>query len=235
MSGGPKALATHTGQHDDATMPDETAAAFGTPNAGDKFSGLPAHALLANGQQIVLAPARPQDAGVVRSFYDSLSDTATYYRFFGMRPALIEDELRHVVEQEVPRHVTLFAWLDTRLIGVAEFVSGADPEEAEVAIVVADDHHHEGVATLLLERLVMVARRCGILRFVARTLRGNEEMKLVLRTLGLSERIELSDGIMVFTLDLTSYEEMQRQAAVRLEQAMRAASELRSQPPPTDD
>lgn len=205
-------------------MPDETVAASGTPGE-DVFTGLPAHALLATGHEIIIAAARPDDVAVVRAFYDGLSDTAAYFRFFGMRPALIDDELRHAVELDPPRHVTLLAWLETRLIGIGEFQTGSDPEQAELAIVVADDHHHEGVATLILERLVAVARRCAILRFVARTLRGNEEMKVVLRTLGLRERIELEDGVIVFTLDLNSYEEMQRQAAIRFEKALRAASD----------
>lgn len=206
-------------------MADKTAGS-GIPDTADVLSEFPIQALLANGRTVSVAPAREAEIAAVHSFYESLSDTATYYRFFGMRPALIEAELRQSVVEDPAHHITLLAWLDDRLIGIAEFVTGSDPEEAELAIVVADDHHHEGVATLLLERLVIVARRCGIHRLIARTLRGNEEMKVVLRTLGLTERIELGDGVIVFTLDLDSYEEMQRRAAVRFEQAMRAASQL---------
>jgi GNAT superfamily N-acetyltransferase len=161
----------------------------------------------------------------MRTFYDSLSDTAAYYRFLGLRPAMLDAEVQHSVDQSC-RHICLLARLeDGRLIGIGEYsVSG--PATAEVAIAVADDHHHEGVATLLLERLVEVARRCGLERFMARTMRGNEEMRHVLRTLGLRDHVEHDDGTVTYSLDLGSYDELQRQSTARLEQALRAASHL---------
>src|SRR6185312_9425586 len=46
------------------------------------------------------------------------------------------------------------------VVGVASYVPpGDDPETAEVAFAVADHMHHRGIATLLLEHLVSLARR----------------------------------------------------------------------------
>ena len=92
--------------------------------------------------------------------------------FTGYRksPAIEHPSFGAVVSHEIPRHVTLLAWLDDRLIGIGEFIVGDDPTEAELAFAVADDHHHEGVATLLLERLAVVGRRCGLERLTARTM-----------------------------------------------------------------
>jgi GNAT superfamily N-acetyltransferase len=107
-----------------------------------------------------------------------------------------------MVIQDVPRHVVLLASIDDELIGIGEFVVTDTPEQAEVAFAVADDHHREGVATLLLERLALAGRRCGLQRLVAKTLPGNHDMLLVFSTVGLAQQAHFADGIVEVTLDL---------------------------------
>jgi GNAT superfamily N-acetyltransferase len=179
------------------------------------FDGLLGPALLATGRSVVIADATPDDFGRVRQFYEELGDTSTYFRFFGTRKYIPEAELRAVVAHEIPKHVTLLASMDDRLIGIGEFIVGEDPDEAELAFAVADDHHHEGVATLLLERLAVVGRRCGLQRLTARTMFGNQDMLLVFRTVGLTRQSDLDGGEVHITLDLTSLDELVHQAARR--------------------
>lgn len=188
---------------------DETAAA-----------GVPGDALLANGRSVHIAPAEPADLPQVRSFYDQLSDTSTYYRFFGIRRAIPEAELRGIVAADLPRHVTLLASIDNELIGIGEFICGKKPDEAEVAFAVADDHHREGVATLLLERLAVLAKRCGIKRLVAHTLPGNSDMLLVFRTVGLAEQTHCDGAVVDVSLDLSTLDHLDASAEVRRQQAL---------------
>ena len=160
-------------------------------------------ALLATGQPVDICRAAPADLAAVRHFYERLGDTSTYYRFFGLRRALPDGELRRVVG-EGPEHVTLLASIDGRLIGIGEYIIGADPTEAEVAFAVADDHHREGVATLLLERLAVIAHERGLLTFTATVLPGNADMQLVFRTVGLAVRSRFDDGVIKTVLELAS-------------------------------
>ena len=160
-------------------------------------------ALLATGQPVDICRAAPADLAAVRNFYERLGDTSTYYRFFGLRRALPDGELRRVVG-EGPEHVTLLASIDGRLIGIGEYIIGADPTEAEVAFAVADDHHREGVATLLLERLAVIAHERGLLTFTATVLPGNADMQLVFRTVGLAVRSRFDDGVIKTVLELAS-------------------------------
>ena len=134
--------------------------------------GVTGPALLATGVQVEIYVARPDDLDSVRTFYEELSDTSTYFRFFGIRRALPDNELRSVVTPAWPERLTLCAAVDGRLIGVGELVAGSPEEiaesgDAELAFAVADDHHREGVATLLLEALAIVARRSGFPRLTA--------------------------------------------------------------------
>jgi GNAT superfamily N-acetyltransferase len=195
-----------------------------TTSVRNVFDGVLGPALLATGRSVEIADATPDDFERVRQFYDELGDTSMYFRFFGTRKYIPDAELRSVVSHGIPKHVTLLAWMDGRLIGIGEFIVGGDPTEAELAFAVADDHHHEGVATLLLERLAVVGRRCGLQRLTARTMFGNQDMLLVFRTVGLTRRSDMDGGEVHIVLDLISLDELDRQAARRHALAEAAAA-----------
>jgi GNAT superfamily N-acetyltransferase len=160
-------------------------------------------ARLMTGQPVEIDRAAPADLEAVRGFYARLSDTSTYYRFFGLRRHIPEGELLGVVGESA-HHVTLLASIGPELIGIGEYIIGKDPTEAEVAFAVADDHHREGVATLLLERLAVIAHDRGVLRFTATVMPGNADMQLVFRTVGLAVRSRFDDGVVKVVLELAS-------------------------------
>jgi len=164
-------------------------------------------ALLSTGVTVDVARASPADLAAVRDFYRQLDDTATYHRFMGLRRQLPDDELRGVVGATTD-HVTLLATVAGRLIGIGEYIIGTDPTEAEVAFAVADDHHREGVATLLLERLAEIGHGRGLLRFTATVLPDNADMQLVFRTVGLPMQSRCHDGVVSVVLDLSSVVEL---------------------------
>ena len=184
------------------------------------LDGVAGEALLANGRPVDIVPAGPADMERVRTFYGRLSDTSSYYRFFGIRRAIPEQELRGMVAQDVPHHVMLLASIGDELIGIGEFVVCEKPDEAEVAFAVADDHHREGVATLLLERLAVIARRCGLKQLIAQTLPGNRDMLLVFRTVGLAEQTHFEGGVIDVTLDLSTLDHLESEAEIRHQQAL---------------
>jgi GNAT superfamily N-acetyltransferase len=154
------------------------------------------------GQPVDIDRAAPADLEAVRGFYARLGDTSTYYRFFGLRRHIPEGELCAVVGESAD-HVTLLATIEHELIGIGEYIVGRRPTEAEVAFAVADDHHREGVATLLLERLAVIAHDRGLSRLTATVLPGNADMQLVFRTVGLPVSSRFDDGVVEVILELT--------------------------------
>ena len=62
--------------------------------------------------------------------------------------------------------------------------AGPGKDEAEVAFVVADEHHGRGISTLLLEHLAAIARLNGIVRFTAEVLADNRAMLTVFAKAG---------------------------------------------------
>ena len=173
-------------------------------------------AILSNGRPAAIASAQLGDLEAVRAFYERLDDMSNYFRFFGIRRRLPDRELLNAVDPAVSDHVTLLAKVDGQLAGIGELIVGPTALEAEVAFAVADDHHREGIATLLLERLVAIARRRGITTLTAVTLPGNADMLLVFRTVGLCERASLGDeGVVHISFDLTAPDELAEESARR--------------------
>ena len=77
-----------------------------------------------------------------------------------------------------------------------------DPSTAEVAFAVADDMHHRGIATLLLEHLVSLARSRQITTFTAETLTENTAMLGVFADAGLPVRRRYAEGVYKLTFPL---------------------------------
>ena len=48
----------------------------------------------ANGRVMRVRPSQASDLDAMRRFYDRLSDTSTFQRFFGLRPAMLDTRLQ---------------------------------------------------------------------------------------------------------------------------------------------
>jgi hypothetical protein len=178
--------------------------------------------LLANGHEAQVSVARPGDEGDMARFFDALSDTATYYRFVGIRPAVTAAELRASATPALPDHVTLLMRAQGRLIGVGELWRDGGAV-AEVAFAVDDAHHHEGVATILLEDLAVIAHACALSTLTAQTLTSNAAMCVVFETAGLDHAQRRNGAMSTIELDVGDLTGLCTAAAAR-ERAARAAA-----------
>jgi acyl-CoA synthetase (NDP forming)/GNAT superfamily N-acetyltransferase len=182
--------------------------------------------LLSTGRTIHVRPACPHDVKALRSFYAQLDPASRYLRFFGPRNVIPESELERATINDVNCHVALIAGFEGRAVGVGEYYARPPGHDAEVSFAVADDHHHEGIATVLLEDLAMIAKAAGFRRLVADTLAENRAMQAVFRDVGLAHRMWSEDGIVHVQLDLTAKNILQDDADQRDWQA--AVRSLRS-------
>ena len=128
------------------------------------------YALLTDGEHGADPARGPADAEAVRAMHAAMSPGNLYLRFFSLSPRNADSEARRVCREPGPDHAALLAWLGDRLVGVASYEPAPKPGVAEVAFAVPDDMHGRGIATLLLEHLVSVARERGVRAFMAQTL-----------------------------------------------------------------
>jgi acyl-CoA synthetase (NDP forming)/GNAT superfamily N-acetyltransferase len=160
------------------------------------------YALLADGATVEIRPPGPGDTDTVLRFHQAMSPGNRYLRFFSTSKRAAEQEARRVCRPADADHAALLALLGTQLVGLASYERSATPGVAEVAFAVADDMHRRGIATLLLEHLVSVARARRVQAFTATTLPENAAMLRVFADAGLSVRRRLVDNVIELTMPI---------------------------------
>jgi len=163
-------------------------------------------ALLADGSTVEIRAAGPGDLDEVRRMHEGLSPDSSYFRFFSFSPQAPEREAERVCRSEGPDHAALLARLGGRLVGVASYEPTGRPGVAEIAFAVSDEMHGRGVATLLLEHLVSLARQRHLTAFAAETLPENMAMQRVFADAGLAVERHFADGVIELTMPLPSHD-----------------------------
>jgi len=160
------------------------------------------YALLTDGTTVLIRQARPDDEAAVRKMHAQMSPGNAYLRFFSISPLAADREAARVSRPAGPDHCALLAWLGDELVGVASYEPANQPGVAEIAFAVSDHMHGRGVATLLLEHLVSIARLRGLHAFTAETLATNSAMLQVFAYSGLSAKRQIDSGVveMIFPL-----------------------------------
>lgn len=161
------------------------------------------HALAADGTMLRLAPPDAIDEPAVHALFEGLSSESMHMRFFGGSRRAAEETARRICGTTAAEGGALLAWHGERVVGVSEFYI-TSPGEAELAVTVAEDWHHRGVGTLLIEHLIEIARVRGIRKWTADVLSDNRAMLRVLQDMGLPVHRRLAGGVVtaVIPLDL---------------------------------
>jgi GNAT superfamily N-acetyltransferase len=161
---------------------------------------------LRDGSILRVRPIRPDDKDAIASGFERMSAESRYRRFFAPLRQLSEEDLAYLTEVDHTDHEALIGFEagTGEPVGVARYIRGAEPTEAEVAVTVVDDWQARGVATALLERLVARAREEGIEHFVALVLPDNPQALDIFRHLTPDGTVERrsSSGLVEFLIEL---------------------------------
>jgi acyl-CoA synthetase (NDP forming)/GNAT superfamily N-acetyltransferase len=161
------------------------------------------YALLADGRTVEIRPASSADFAAVKAMHEAMSPNNAYLRFFSLSRLAAEQEARRVTRKPGPDHAALLALYDGQVVGLASYEVARDGSRtAEVAFAVADTMHHRGIATLLLEHLVSLARARQLDALTAETLQENTGMLRVFSDAGLPVVSKREDGVVAITIPL---------------------------------
>ncbi|HWL35567.1 MAG TPA: GNAT family N-acetyltransferase [Frankiaceae bacterium] len=163
----------------------------------------PVERRLRDGTTVLLRALEPDDGAALRAFHQGLSPQTVYYRFFCARGPLTDAEVEYFTHVDQRSRVALAAFAGDELIAVARYDRIPGTTDAETACVVTDAWQGRGVGTELLVRLVEVARRSGVHRFVAETLLSNARMLRLLGELAPMRTSDVECGMAHVALDLS--------------------------------
>ncbi|MEA2213220.1 MAG: hypothetical protein QOF83_3168 [Solirubrobacteraceae bacterium] len=136
---------------------------------------------LRNGVVVSVRPVTANDEAAIYAFLTALSDVSRRLRFFSGAADLRAEARRGAAGDDAQHHGVVALTPERGVVGHAIYVRRPASERAEVAVEVADDLHHLGLATLLMIRLAQFAEEHHIPRFFAEVLPENRDMLAVFR------------------------------------------------------
>jgi GNAT superfamily N-acetyltransferase len=162
---------------------------------------------------VTIRAIRPGDKELFRTAFIGLEAGSIYMRFFGPRKELTDRELVQATEVDFIRTVALVASVQEssgeRIVGGGRYIAYGEsdpPTAAEVAFLVEEDYHGQGIASILFKHLLLIGRQQGISRFEADVLHANKKMLRVFERAGLPIVTKASSDSIHITMFLNKEE-----------------------------
>ncbi|MEZ5141129.1 MAG: GNAT family N-acetyltransferase [Acidimicrobiales bacterium] len=159
-------------------------------------------AVLADGATVHIRPVRPGDAPALAAFHERQSRESVYFRFFTPRPRLSRRDLERLTHVDYVTRMAFVAVLGDEVIAIAGYDVWQHRNEAEVSFFVDDRQQGRGLATVLLEYLIVAARESGLEALTAQVLPTNRKMLGVLHRAGFETESTFEDGLIEVRLGI---------------------------------
>jgi GNAT superfamily N-acetyltransferase len=112
-----------------------------------------------------LARLEPTDGSELRRFFYRLSPETIYRRFHSPITRPEQAHPQFLLDIDYRDREAVVAVADGEIVGVARYARRSGACTAEVAVVVADEWQHQGIATRLMSALAGFALEAGVERF----------------------------------------------------------------------
>jgi len=150
-----------------------------------------ADGLLRDGRRVNIRMLHTRDKDDMLAAIGRTSSNSLQRRFFVSKRTFSDREVDFFMKIDFTNHVALVALIEEDgrevIIGGGRYVV-ATPGTAEIAFVVIDDYQGQGVATLLMHHLAILARKAGLEELVAEVLPENTAMRRVFAKFGFRVR-----------------------------------------------
>jgi len=155
-----------------------------------------------SGLPILLRPVKITDEPLIKEFFHHLSDDSLYSRFMTTKKDLSHQWLQDFSVIDYSKKMVILAvvmdgnaGMET-IVGIGQYGITGETHMAEVAYVVRDDYHRRGVGGELLSYLTYLAKKQGLLGFVAEVLSTNTRIFRMFQKMGfMLEKVWEEDGV----------------------------------------
>ncbi|MCU1590151.1 MAG: CoA-binding protein [Frankiales bacterium] len=161
--------------------------------------------VLVDGTRLQIRPIRADDTDALLAMHRALSSRTVYQRFFTALPELSVAAAERFTHVDGAERFALVAEDPVgRLVAVGRYDRlPPDQQQAEVAVVVADDYQHHGLGTILVTMLRSHARAAGVVDFVADVLMNNRAMRHAFALAGLEAQTSYDHGVAHLVMPLS--------------------------------
>jgi len=159
------------------------------------------------GAYYLIRGIRTNDKEMQQRFVASLSPESRYYRFLGAISRLTPEMLKQLCEVDGNCSMAFVATTiddnGENIIGVSRFARGNEHDAREMSIAVSDKWQHQGIGTLLANKLIEFAKLHGIKHLYSVDLAHNERMKEFAKGIGMGSAPDPTDPHnVIYSLEL---------------------------------
>ena len=163
--------------------------------------------LLRDGTPVFVRPIHPDDIDLERRFIKGLSPSSRRFRFLETMRSPSDALLKQMTVINLATDAAYVALIGEgdlqREIGVARFSARADGHDCEFAVTVSDEWQNRGLGTLLMARLIKVARARGIESMHSNDAADNTRMRRFAEHLHFQHQRDPDDTTMViYSVDM---------------------------------
>ena len=158
-----------------------------------------------DGRDVEIRALRPDDKDDMLAAVGRTGTQSLQRRFFVVKRGVSEKEGAFFMNIDFANHVALVALADEGgrkvIIGGGRYIV-TEPGRAEIAFVVIDDYQGQGIGTLLMRHLAVIARKAGLKALIADVLPDNAAMRKVFGKFGFQARRGLDPQVVHLVLTL---------------------------------
>jgi acetyltransferase len=166
---------------------------------------------LKNGTSVTIRPIRPEDEPQMVEFHQALSERSVYLRYLHtvkLDQRIAHERLTRICFIDYDREVALVVQPQDppdgtpSIVGVGRLTKIRGANEAEFAVLIADQMQRQGLGTELLTRLVDIGREWKLDRITGEILAQNPGMQHVATQVGFGCELDIEEGVVKATMDL---------------------------------
>jgi len=160
---------------------------------------------LRDGRPVKIRALRPDDRADMLAAIGRTSMQSLQRRFFVPKKGFSEREMAFFLDIDYESHVALVAQIDEdgrpAIVGGGRYIV-VKPGQAEIAFVVVDAYQGQGVGTILLRHLAVLARDAGLKELIAEVLPENSAMLKLFKKFGFTTASKGSPQVIILGIIL---------------------------------
>ncbi|WP_163557178.1 bifunctional acetate--CoA ligase family protein/GNAT family N-acetyltransferase [Halomonas sp. NO4] len=166
---------------------------------------------LKNGMAVEVRPIRAEDAPLITSFHEQLSEESIRFRYFHNKSDLTQRDLSILSHINYDRQMAFIAEHQKadgskEMLGVVRVWNDPDNIRTEFSIIVRDDMKGQGLGSLLMNKMIAYCQSVGTLEMIGKIMVDNHPMRALMKHLGFKQRYNMEEQVVDAVLRLNEPE-----------------------------
>jgi len=161
--------------------------------------------------EVKFRPIKPSDEDKMRRLFYDFSDESKYLRYFVRIQVMPHRDMQKYLNVDYNETLSIVGTVQRgraeKIIAEGRYAYFAREQSYETAFLVDEEYQGRGIATFLVNYLIMIAKQRGLKKLSASVLPENDKMLRVFRNADVEPKITYVDGAMEVLFNLEEEKE----------------------------